>query len=278
MFERFQRSWELVKPSVGVLMTDKHLLVFPLLSGICMLMVFLTFLQPAISMGVLEAIAEKRPLPSAEAYALLFLVYFLTYLVITFFNCALIGAAMIRFEGGEPTLADGFGIALEKLPALFGFSFICAAVSVVLQALEERVAPLGRIVTGLIGLTWTVTSFLVIPVIIKRDVGPIDALRQSAEMLRYTWGENLIGQLGFEMATCAGCSVVAFAGLTVYMSGAIEMLTMILLIYAGLLLVFVSVTAVKAIYSAALYRYATQGDAGEYFENDVLARAFAGAP
>lgn len=278
MFERFERSWELVKPSVGVLMTDKHLLVFPLLSGLCLLFLIMAFFPAAISMGILEAWSESRPLPSAGAYVVTFLFYLLTYFVIIFFNCALIGAAMIRFDGGEPTLADGLNIARDRLPAIIGYSFMCAAVSLILQALEERVEPVGRLVIGLIGLTWTVTSFLVLPVMVKHDVGPVDALKESAGLLRNTWGENLIGQLGIETATCAGCSVLVFVALGAYITGMIGMVGVLISINSGLLVIFVAMTAVKAIYSAALYRYATEGEEVENFDTEILAGAFAGAP
>ena len=35
MFERLSRSWQLVKVSGTVLMQDKELLVFPMVSGMC---------------------------------------------------------------------------------------------------------------------------------------------------------------------------------------------------------------------------------------------------
>src|SRR5437762_2883723 len=38
MFERFSRSWRLVKASAGVLSQDKELLVFPLVSTIAMVL------------------------------------------------------------------------------------------------------------------------------------------------------------------------------------------------------------------------------------------------
>ncbi|KIQ96986.1 DUF6159 family protein [Lysobacter sp. A03] len=275
MFERFERSWELVKPAVSVLMTDRKLWLFPLLSGLSLVLIFAVFLSPSISTGLLEAKAEGTAL-SAEAYVLLFIIYLLSHLVINFFNVALVGAAMIRFDGREPTLTDGFEIALIKLPAIFGYSFICAAISIILDALEERVDLLGRLTTALLGLTWTVTSFLVIPVIVHREVGPVDALKESVRLLSSTWGENLIGQIGFEIAACAGCALFVWPAVFMYFAGAIGMGTTLVLIYAGLLVVWVSITAVKAIYSAALYRYATQGDVVPSFDDHVLASAFAG--
>jgi len=48
MFERISRSIELVKASWGILMEDKKLLTFPILSGIVTLIVIATFILPLI--------------------------------------------------------------------------------------------------------------------------------------------------------------------------------------------------------------------------------------
>ena len=61
----------------------------------------------------------------------------------------------------------------------------------------------------LIGVAWTLATFLVVPVLVTRDVGPIDAVKESAGLLRETWGENLIGNVGlglvFAVAYLACC-------------------------------------------------------------------------
>ena len=49
---KFARSWELMKASAGVLRSDKSLLVFPLLSGICSLVVMASFLIPVAAMTI----------------------------------------------------------------------------------------------------------------------------------------------------------------------------------------------------------------------------------
>ena len=60
MFERFSRSWGLIKASAGVLSKDKELLVFPLLSAVCTLIVAAAFVLPAIGMGALDGLRRGR--------------------------------------------------------------------------------------------------------------------------------------------------------------------------------------------------------------------------
>ena len=55
MFDKFSRSWTLVKASAAVLRSDKELLVFPVLSGIAALLVVATFVVPMLALRVFES-------------------------------------------------------------------------------------------------------------------------------------------------------------------------------------------------------------------------------
>ena len=84
MFERFYRSWDLVKASASVLRQDKELLLFPLISSGALILVALCFLIPAAGLGALDGL-ERNNL-SAGHYLLAFLFYFSQYFVIFFFK------------------------------------------------------------------------------------------------------------------------------------------------------------------------------------------------
>ena len=65
--------------------------------------------------------------------------------------------------------------------------------------IQERVGFLGRFVVAFIGAGWAVATFLVVPVSVARDAGPIGSVKDSAALLKRTWGENVFGQaaMGF---------------------------------------------------------------------------------
>lgn len=277
MFERFSRSWGLIKASAGVLAKDKELLVFPLLSAVCTLLVLAAFVLPALGMGALDGLREDGMSPTA--YVLAFLFYLVQYFVIFFFNSALVGAAMIRLEGGDPTVRDGLRIASSKALPILGYAAIAATVGMVLRAVQERAGFLGRIVAGFLGVAWTLASFLVVPVLVARNVGPIDAVKESALLLKKTWGENLIGQGGvglvfgllfFGLALVGGAAIVAAATTG---SGALIGLVMAIVIVALLVASLVQ-AALSGIYSAALYRYAVGAGDSDGFDAQLLGQAF----
>ena len=278
MAGKFARSWELVKASMAVLRSDKELLVFPLVSSMATLLVAATFIVPMFASGMFENIDRHAATPPLY-YLWLFAFYVVQYLVIFFFNTALVGAAMIRLDGGDPTVADGFRIARSKIVPILGYAVIAATVGMVLRGLEQRAGFIGRIVVGLIGVAWTVATFMVVPVLVARDVGPIDAIKESASLLKSTWGENLIGNGGvgivFGLLTFA---VIAIGMTLAIVSGANNLLPLAVVIGCATVVAVLGLALVQAalagIYSAALYRYATDGKAPNGFDGQALQQAF----
>jgi hypothetical protein len=278
MFEKFSRSWQLIKASAGVLRQDKELLVFPLLSSLAAILVAATFIVPLVTTGALESATssdEIDPVVAIVAFAF----YFVQYFVIFFFNTALVGAAMIRLEGGDPTVADGLRIASRKIVPILGYAAIAATVGMILRAIEEKAGGIGKWVAGLLGAAWTVATFMVVPVLVTKDIGPIDAVKESAVLLKKTWGENLIGNGGLGVVFFLVYLVfgLAFAALFVLLgaakSGAL-MLALIAVAVAFFVVLALIQTALQGIYSAALYRHATGAADAPGFDGALLANAF----
>ncbi len=275
MFEKFSRSWSLIKYSAGVLKQDKELLIFPLLSSIAAILVALTFVPLLLQSGLAT---EQGPTEaSAGDYALMFALYLAEYFVIFFFNAALVGAALIRMDGGDPTVRDGLRIATSKIGSIFGYAMIAATVGVVLRAVAERLGMVGQFIIGLIGLAWTVATFLTVPVLVARDVGPMDAVKQSAALLKKTWGENIIANagLGFVFVFVYIGMMVVFAGLVALVQGSgPAVISVFVVAIVALVIVALIQGALQGIFSAALYRYAVDGPDQSNPASELLGEAF----
>jgi hypothetical protein len=125
MFARWARSWELVKASWAVLRSDKELIIFPIISAVGCFLVTLTFFIPMIAAGAFDSVGRR----GADGIGIgqlivLFLFYLVTYTIIIFCSSALVGAALIRLDGGNPTLNDGFKIAHSRLTQILGYAMI----------------------------------------------------------------------------------------------------------------------------------------------------------
>jgi hypothetical protein len=281
MFQRLSRSWSLVKASASVLAQDKELLVFPFFSSLALLVVMAGFALPIFGLQGFDQLASGPDGdPPPLAYAVAFLFYFCQYLVIFFFNTALVGAAMIRLAGGDPTVADGLRIATSRLAVIVGYAFIAATVGMILRVIQERVGFVGKIVVGLLGAGWNLATFLVVPVLATGTMGPIEAIKESAGLLRQTWGENVIGQVGMGFAFgLIFLGVIGASAVVVIMaiaSGSVAAIVVAALI-AGLAIAITGLvqSALMGIYAAALYRYATEGEGTKGFDTGALKLAFA---
>ncbi|HET9483466.1 MAG TPA: DUF6159 family protein [Xanthomonadales bacterium] len=277
MFDRFSRSWSLLKASASVLKQDKELMVFPLVSTIAALIVIGSFAAPLFAFGWIDQVEEGTA--PVLAYGWLFLFYLVQYFVIFFFNTALVGAAMIRLRGGDPTVADGFRIAFGRLGPILGYAVIAATVGMILRIAEQRLGVVGKWIAGLFGAAWTVASFLVVPVLVVENVGPIEAVKKSVELLKKTWGENIIGNVGvglafFLMYLLLGVAAAGGIALAVGMKNPTLVFTVIGLAIGCFVVLALVHAALSGIYAAALYRYAAEGDAGGAFEANALGQAF----
>lgn len=277
MFEKFSRSWELVKASASVLRSDKELMLFPVISGMVSLVVLATFLLP---MSLLGLFSQGM---SVGVVVLGFVFYFCQYAVVIFFNSALVAAAMIRLEGGDPTLADGFNAARARLPAILGYAAIAATVGVLLQSLKNsRNNFVMRLVGSGLGLAWTLATFLMVPILVSRDIGPIDALKESVSLFKRTWGESAIGNVGIGAAFWMVTVGTALVGVLLTVLAAQAWLGLAILVggvfLIALLLLGVFQSALGGVYSAALYRFATTSEAPPAFRDAHLEQAVTREP
>ena len=207
MFESWGRSWQLVKASWAVLQADKELLWFPVISGIITILICIVMFIPSVVVSItLFSTGASEGVTEVFGFVGLFIFYLVTYTISIYFNTALIGAAMIRMDGGDPTMKDGFDIANSRLGKIIGFAAMSATVGVIIRVLQERGGIVGNIVSWLGGIAWNLATFLVIPVLVTQNIGPIDAVKRSASLLRETWGEQNYRQLEYRWRIFVGLS------------------------------------------------------------------------
>jgi len=277
MFEKISNSWTLFKTSFKVLSSDKELLIFPILSSIGTLLITAAFILPWILASGLDMAFLDQIQPFT--YAVMFLFYVLQYSIVFLANTALVGAASIRLNGGDPTVKDGLRIAFSRFGPILGYAVIAATVGMILSMLSNKSKGLGRMVVSIIGFAWTVATYLVVPVLALEGVGPIAAIKRSVQLLRQTWGEQITGNLGLG----AIFAIVDILLLIIFIPLMILAAVNEIWIVAGILLFVFIVTltlsgllksSLNGIYSAAVYQYATSGQSSAFFEPALIKNAF----
>lgn len=272
---KIARTWSMMSECWEVLKQDKSLLVFPLISGFCCLLLLVSFAIPIWVTGAWQPPGQgAHAIQQVAYYGTLFLFYFCNYFIVVFFNAAIIACATVRMGGGNPTMGDGLRAAAARLPVIAGWALISATVGLVLRIIEDRSDKIGRFVSGLLGMGWTVVSFLVVPILVVENKSPFAALKDSTGLLKRTWGERLVSGFSFGLIffllmipAFALVVVAAFLGnvVVIVLCSALAVVYLI-----GLALVQ---SALQSIFQAALYLYARNGQVPAGFREEVLSGA-----
>lgn len=252
----------MTKASFRVLEKDREILLLPVLS----------FVTLVVAVG-LWAIAGWLTLGPAGltgsdlAYVFLFGGYVTVAFVITFFLAAMIEMASLRLGGSDPTVRDGLSKAWAKKGKLLGWAIVTATVGVLLRVLRRRAGAMGNILGAFMELGWAVATFLAVPVLVHRDVGPIQAVKDSGSLVKTAWGEAATGVVGTGVVFFL-LGVVGLAPIVVgVLAGSVWLIGVGgLIAVAWWVLLAAANSAVSGILKAALFRYADTGHMPDGFE------------
>lgn len=250
------RTWNLYRKSFDVLCADVEIVLFPVMSAISAILLAAGVFFRLHRTGMLESLAHRTA--DWNVYTVFFLWYFLNYLIVVFFNSALVGCAQIRLSGGDPKVRDGLRIAFRHLDKIIFWSLLAATVGVLLDSLRTKGNRLlGSLVASGLGLSWTLITYLIIPVIILEDRTTYDSMERSAELFRKKWGEEIAGSFGFGLLNLL--LIVPAALLAWWVFRYDQALAIIFFIWYVIILTAIS-SAVKGIFTVVLYRYACDAE------------------
>jgi len=207
--------------------------------------------------------------------------YLFSMFLATFFNVAFYSEIIAALNGHGVSFRRGLRLAWGRLPSILAWSLLAGLVGWLIRAIEQKLPLVGRIVMGLIGMAWSVAAVFAIPVIIQEQPmrNPLKILQQSVATLKRTWGEGLIGYVGF---SAGGVVVFACSLLPLALAGALALAlkSVWLIVIAGaiwllgvLLISYISGVA-AVVYRCALYLYAAEGVIPEPYTQDLLDMAW----
>ena len=134
-------SLELMEASWEVLKKDKEILFIPVISGISVMVMLASFVVPVILAGNADLIQRLLKEDRDLAITISFIFYFLNYLIVVFFNSAIVACATIRMGGGDPTLLDGLNVASSRIFKIIMWAFVAASFGMLLRLIQGKVQP-----------------------------------------------------------------------------------------------------------------------------------------
>src|ERR1700754_2589151 len=164
LFTRLSNGWNIALNSFKVLRENRQLILFPILSGISMILVIGSFATAvfALSGWDTDTVREQSRL---AGYLVTFVYYLVNYFVIVFFNTALVHCTHLYFKGEEPTVREGLRFAVSRIGAILSWAAFAATVGTILRILQDSFGSIRKVITGRIGIVWIISTFFVVPVI-----------------------------------------------------------------------------------------------------------------
>jgi hypothetical protein len=253
-FDRLSNGWTLAMNSFKVLKENKQLIIFPVLSGISLVLIMGSFVLVFLSANG-WSFENAEDSGTIGNYLYLFLFYLVNYFIVVFFNMALIHCTRLYFRGEEVSINAGLRFSLSRIGTIFSWSVFAAIVGTILRIIQEESGIIGKIITGIIGIVWNIATFFVIPVIAYEDLGPIAAFKRSSQLMKQKWGESLGATFSFGLIQFLAMIVLViplfFIGNLIHPIGGIALAIM------GVFIIATIFSAAQTIFVSAVYHNIT---------------------
>jgi hypothetical protein len=266
---RIKRGWGLTKKSWALLREHPSLLRFPLYGAVATTLLAIVFLGPGLYLFDDDQLAGAIPLIVIGVYVLSFVGFY--------FSVGLAACADMIFRGEQATVSDGLAVARSRLSQISGWAAVSAAISLVMGVLENQGGALGTIAARLVGMAWSLVTFLAVPVIAIEGTGPFETIKRSGALFRERWGQQITGNIAIGAAVfllgVLPAVLLIVAGVALWSSA--SFLGALLVVIGALVLAIALLIsrALSGIFGVALYRYALDGETVGGFTREELESA-----
>jgi hypothetical protein len=266
---RIKRGWALTKKSWALLNGHRELIRFPLYGAVATTLLAILTLGPGLYLLDQDTLAGAIPLLVIGVYVL--------SVVGFYFSVGLAACADMIFRGEEATVADGLAVARSRFSQICGWAALSTAISVLMGVLENQGGIGGQIAARLVGMAWSLVTFLAVPVIAIEGTGPVETLKRSASMFRERWGQQITGNVAIGgiifLAGLLPAAILIVGGILLWSSA--SFLGALLVVVGALVLAIAMLIsrALSGIFGVALYRYALEGEAVGGFTQEEMESA-----
>jgi hypothetical protein len=268
--DRISNGWKLAMSSFKILKANQQLIIFPILSAISLVLVigsFFTFLLADSDWDI----DNMGNMSQVGYYAVVFLFYVVNYFIVVFFNMALIHCTRLYLNGEEVTIKAGLQFSVSRIGAIFSWAMVAATVGLILKAIQDNASILGKIITGIIGLVWSIATFFVVPIIAYENVGPIDAVKRSSQMMKEKWGESISAGFSFGLIHFIGVLIICVP--LFLLGNLLHPVVGIAAAVAAFFVIMAIMDAAKTIFVSAVY-HNIKGDVSEHFDQQLIDNLF----
>jgi hypothetical protein len=266
---RIKRGWVLTKKSWALLNGHRELIRFPLYGAVATTLLAIVTLGPGLYLWDNDQFAGAIPLFVIGVYILSFVGFY--------FSVGLAACADMIFRGQEATVGDGLAVARTRLRQISGWAAVSAAISLVMGLLENQGGALGTVAARLVGMAWTLITFLAVPVIAIEGTGPFETIKRSGTLFRERWGQQITGNIAIGAAVfllgVVPAAALIVAGIVIWSSASFVGAVLVVIGALVLAIAMLISRALSGIFGVALYRYALDGEVVAGFTQEDMESA-----
>lgn len=273
--DKLRRSWLLTRITLRIIFRqDRELLFFPLFQWLA---VMATMVTSTMVVTRTQSIIDVKMTGDPGVTILVILVLLLTTAL---FSMCATHTTRVRLEGGDASLLQSLGFGLRRLHIALAWTACYLAASSLLSTVRKSTREAGfiarivlRPITWMLETAWAVAKLMVVPAMVYEGHGPIAGMRASVEAVKRTWGEALTRHLGFRAISSLLYFIGILVGISVMFQLPADSTIQHIAIHATIgyvTAVFVLFHLVNTVFNTALYHYATRGEAGMGFSEEIL--------
>lgn len=272
----WQSSKVITRKSWAVLKDNPYLFAFPIIGVLLSVIPLTLFGIPALYF--VETDNEWIAIPLVVA------LMFGVQAVVTFPAAGLVSAVDEEMHGRDASVGAGMSAAFSRFGPLVAWSAIQTVVSILINLVRGNgqggviSSILRSVLAAAADVMWQLITFFVLPVMMIEKISPIDAIKSSSSLFKKQWGNQLaggvrIGGLIALLVIVPGALLVG-AGVGILLAGSTAaVIAGIATAAIGFLIVVLGaliLSAMRGIYSVALYYYAKDGEVLGGFTGEEL--------
>jgi hypothetical protein len=273
---KFKASRILVRESWNVMKQDKEIALFPVLSAITSLIALIIFVAVIFFSSRGEGINifsdSNNEQLNAVGYVISFAYYLLMFFIANYFMAGIYTVVHARFNGQNLSMSDGLSNANKHIGRIFLWSFISATVGIVLQIISDKSKLAGKIVAALFGAAWGILTYFSLPSLVIGQRSIKESFRESASLIRKTWGETIIVNFGIGLffGLITFLVIALMIGIIILIPTFEVLLIVIALFVIYIIAVSIISSTLSSIIKLALYEYALTGNVPQGFTPELI--------
>ncbi len=266
---KFAASKRIVIESWNILKHDREIMWFPVMSSI------LSFVIALVFAGIVFFTTAGSVSGGVAYYVIAFVYYLIMFFILNFFQAGVMIISHARFNGQDLGFKDGINGALSNSGKIFVWSLISATVGIILRIISDKSKIIGKIVAALLGAAWNIFTYFSLPSLIIGQKSIQDSFKESAAIIRKTWGEAIIVNFGVGLffGIIIFAAIIIGALLAVLSHNPFIALAVFVLVFLFIIAISIISSTLSIIFKLALYEYARTGVVPQGFSPEIVTNA-----